>query len=60
MTGSPRTATVVARKSCQLLLLDIADFRRLASAQPDLMRAIDEEARRRMGHAPQRQTAANS
>ena len=53
VTGSPRTATVVARKSCQLLLLDIADFRRLASAQPDLMRAIDEEARRRMGHAPQ-------
>jgi CRP-like cAMP-binding protein len=46
---------VVARKSCQLLLLDIADFRRLASAQPELMRAIDEEARRRMGHAPQRQ-----
>jgi len=60
VTGSPRTATVVARKSCQLLLLDIADFRRLASAQPDLMRAIDEEARRRMGHAPQRETAADT
>jgi voltage-gated potassium channel len=58
VTGSPRTATVVARKSCQLLLLDIADFRRLASAQPDLMRAIDEEARRRMGHAPQPQPRA--
>jgi len=55
VTGGPRTATVVARKSCQLLLLDIADFRRLAAAQPELMRAIDEEARRRMGHAPQRQ-----
>jgi voltage-gated potassium channel len=52
VTGSPRTATVVARKSCQLLLLDIADFRRLASAQPELMRAIDEEARRRMGQPP--------
>ena len=59
VTGSPRTATVVARKSCQLLLLDIADFRRLAAAQPELMRAIDEEARRRMGHAPQSQVAAN-
>lgn len=59
VTGSPRTATVVARKSCQLLLLDIADFRRLAAAQPELMRAIDEEARRRMGHAPQSQAAAN-
>jgi voltage-gated potassium channel len=58
--GSPRTATVVARKACQLLLLDIADFRRLASAQPDLMRAIDEEARRRMGHAPRHQPAADT
>jgi len=60
VTGSPRTATVVARKSCQLLLLDIADFRRLASAQPDLMRAIDEEARRRMGHPLPRPTAADT
>jgi voltage-gated potassium channel len=60
VTGSPRTATVVARKTCQLLLLDIADFRRLASAQPELMRAIDEEARRRMGHAPPRQPAAST
>jgi voltage-gated potassium channel len=60
VTGGPRTATVVARKPCQLLLLDIADFRRLASAQPDLMRAIDEEARRRMAHAPQRETTASS
>jgi voltage-gated potassium channel len=59
VTGSPRTATVVARKSCQLLLLDIADFRRLASAQPDLMRAIDEEARRRMGHPPPQAAAKN-
>ena len=60
VTGGLRTATVVARRSCQLLLLDIADFRRLASAQPDLMRAIDEEARRRMGHAPQRQTVTDT
>lgn len=60
VTGSPRTATVVARKSCQLLLLDIADFRRLASAQPDLMRAIDEEARRRLGHAPQPRATADT
>jgi voltage-gated potassium channel len=60
VTGGLRTATVVARKSCQLLLLDIADFRRLASAQPELMRAIDEEARRRMGHAPQRQPVADT
>jgi voltage-gated potassium channel len=58
--GSPRTATVIARKACQLLLLDIADFRRLASAQPELMRAIDEEARRRMGHTPVHQPAADT
>jgi voltage-gated potassium channel len=52
VTGGPRTATVVARKHCQFLLLDLADFRRLAAQQPDLMRAIDEEARRRLGTAP--------
>jgi voltage-gated potassium channel len=51
VTGSPRNATVSARTPCQLLVLDIADFRRLAVQQPDLMRAIDEEARRRLGHA---------
>ncbi|HUN45235.1 MAG TPA: cyclic nucleotide-binding domain-containing protein [Stellaceae bacterium] len=54
VTGSPRNATVVARSACQLLVLDIADFRRLAAQQPDLMRAIDEEARRRLAHAPAR------
>jgi len=48
VTGGPRTATVIARQHCQFLLLDLADFRRLASQQPDLMRAIDEEARRRL------------
>ncbi len=58
VTGSPRNATVVARKPCQLLVLDIADFRRLAAQQPDLMRAIDEEARRRLGHAPARASQA--
>jgi len=54
VTGSPRNATVTARAACQLLVLDIADFRRLAAQRPDLTRAIDEEARRRLAHAPAR------
>jgi voltage-gated potassium channel len=58
ITGSRRSATVVARTRCELLLLDIADFRRLAAQQPDLARVIDEEARRRMGVAPQVNVAA--
>ena len=58
ITGSRRSATVVARTRCELLLLDIADFRRLAAQQPDLARVIDEEARRRMGVAPQMNVAA--
>jgi len=49
ITGSRRSATVLARTRCELLLLDIADFRRLAAQQPELARVIDEEARRRMG-----------
>lgn len=51
ITGSRRSATVLARTRCELLLLDIADFRRLAAQQPELARVIDEEARRRMGTA---------
>jgi len=35
-------------------LLDLADFRRLAAQQPELMRAIDEEAHRRLSAAQQR------
>ena len=52
ITGSRRSATVLARTRCELLLLDIADFRRLAAQQPELARVIDEEARRRMGMSP--------
>jgi len=54
VTGGPRTATVIARQTCEFLLLDLADFRRLAAQQPELMRAIDEEARRRLSAAQQR------
>ncbi|MGO4123985.1 cyclic nucleotide-gated ion channel [Inquilinus sp. YAF38] len=42
-----RTATVVARTACSLLVLDVADFRYLAGQRPDLAEAITEEGRRR-------------
>jgi voltage-gated potassium channel len=60
ITGGRRSATVVARSRCELLLLDIADFRRLAAQQPELARVIDDEARRRMGIAPQLDIASSS
>ena len=47
ITGEPRSATAVAQTECQLLTLDLADFRELAGRHPDLTAAIDEEARRR-------------
>jgi voltage-gated potassium channel len=60
ITGSRRSATVLARTRCELLLLDIADFRRLAAQQPELARVIDDEARRRMGMTAQMGIAAPS
>jgi voltage-gated potassium channel len=48
ITRGPRTATVVARRHTVLLELDIADFRELAARRPELTRAIDEEATRRV------------
>jgi voltage-gated potassium channel len=47
LTGAPRTATVVARRRCILLLLDIVHFRELAATRPELLSAISEEAERR-------------
>jgi voltage-gated potassium channel len=47
ITGEPRSATAVAETECQLLTLDLADFRDLAGRHPDLTAAIDEEASRR-------------
>jgi voltage-gated potassium channel len=49
LTGDLRNATVVARRRCTLLALDIVDFRGLLSRQPDLARIIAEEAGRRPG-----------
>jgi voltage-gated potassium channel len=47
LTGAPRNATVVAAQACTLLTLDIVDFRELMARQPELARAIQEEADRR-------------
>lgn len=44
-----RTATVTAVSECQLLALDVADFRRLLDAHPDLKASISRVAERRLG-----------
>jgi voltage-gated potassium channel len=51
LTGGPRTATAVAMRPSDLLVLDVADFRSLAAKRPDLADAIAAEARRRMAGA---------
>ena len=47
VTGSPRNATVVTTEATRLLVLDIADFRALASEKPELLDIIHQEAERR-------------
>jgi voltage-gated potassium channel len=49
LTGDPRSATVAAVQACTLLALDIVDFHELLARQPELARAIREEARKRLG-----------
>ncbi|GGF09391.1 cyclic nucleotide-binding protein [Aliidongia dinghuensis] len=49
LTGGPRTATVVTLSQCQLLALDIADFRAIAASRPELLAVIQTEADRRLG-----------
>lgn len=48
ITGEPRVSTVISQGSCLLLELDVADFRQLAGDTPELVRAIQEEYRRRL------------
>jgi CRP-like cAMP-binding protein len=43
----PRSADVVTITSCTTLVLDVADFYRLAGQQPALVFAIESEAKRR-------------
>jgi voltage-gated potassium channel len=47
INGMPRVATVVSRERTTLLVLDVADFRGLAAARPELLHAIEAEAARR-------------
>ncbi|HLO77746.1 MAG TPA: cyclic nucleotide-gated ion channel [Magnetospirillum sp.] len=44
----PRTATVRAMSRCQLLILDVHDFRRFAAAYPNLMEDLAATARARI------------
>lgn len=56
LTGAPRTATAVATRPTDLLVLDVADFRSLAAKRPDLADAIAAEAQRRLAAAGQGRT----
>jgi voltage-gated potassium channel len=47
VTGAARNATVVTTEATRLLVLDIADFRALASEKPELLDVIHQEAERR-------------
>jgi voltage-gated potassium channel len=54
ITGEPRTATVVTTRASELLALDLADFRALAAARPELSDAIHAEAERRLADLQER------
>ena len=47
ITGEPRSATAVAKSACELLHLDLADFRHLETRHPEMAQLIDAEAKRR-------------
>ena len=49
LTGAPRNATVMTTRPCTLLALDIVDFFELLGRQPELAKAIHEEAHKRLG-----------
>jgi voltage-gated potassium channel len=48
LRDSVRTATVTTVTECELLALDVSDFRRLLEAHPDLKASITEVAERRL------------
>ena len=45
---APRTATVVAKTSCQLLALRVGDFHELMETHPDLLQSIRDTAKKRL------------
>jgi CRP-like cAMP-binding protein len=48
LRDSVRTATVTSLVECQLLVLEVADFRRLLASNPDLQATIMAVAERRL------------
>jgi voltage-gated potassium channel len=46
--GAPRSATILASRPSVLLVIDIADFRELASRRSEVINAIEAEAKRRL------------
>jgi voltage-gated potassium channel len=57
LTGEPRSATATAKTTCELLHLDLADFRHLESRHPEMAQIIDEEMKRRRAPAEARETS---
>jgi voltage-gated potassium channel len=51
ITGELRSAKTVAARASQLLVLDIADFRVVASRHPELAKAVNDQAKLRMASA---------
>jgi len=56
ISGEPRSASTVATRPTQLLILDIADFREVAARRPNLATAVHNEAERRVTSRPTQQT----
>ena len=54
LTDTVRTATVTAVAECELLVLDVADFRRLLEAHPDLKAMVTRVAAQRLAGLSQR------
>jgi voltage-gated potassium channel len=52
--GGIRNATVATVSPTTLLVLDLTDFRAFAASHPDLARAVEAEAERRLGHESDR------
>jgi voltage-gated potassium channel len=58
LTGEPRTATATALSFCELLHLDLADFRHLEARHPEVAKLIDAEAKRRRVDSDMREVGA--
>ena len=57
---SIRTANVTTTKQTTLLILDLADFRKMMASHVELARAIEAEGKRRLGHNQQKREFENS